>query len=121
MWRQGVQGQMTERRTARRYDLSLPVVFWVWTKKKSTSTKGKSRDISISGVYLTIDRDLGADTELGLTLTLPFEVTCGPEAFIRARGVVVRVDRKLEDGSCRVGVAIVAVRYQIIRNVPTSH
>ena len=107
---------MTERRTARRYDLSLPVVFWVWTKKRSTSTKGKSRDISISGVYLTIDRDLGADTELGLTLTLPFEVTCGPEAFIRARGMVVRLDRNPDDGSCQAGVAVIIVRYQIIHN-----
>src|ERR1700737_25367 len=118
MCQQGVHGQMTERRTARRYGLSLPVVFWVWTKKKSTSTKGKSRDISISGVYLTIDRDLGAGTELGLTLTLPFDVTRGPEAFIRARGMVVRLDRKPEDGSCRVGVAVVIVRHQIIRNEP---
>jgi c-di-GMP-binding flagellar brake protein YcgR len=108
---------MTERRTARRYNLSLAVVLWVPREKKSTSsTKGKSRDISTSGVYLTIEQDVSAGTELGITLKLPSEVTRGPEVFIRARGMVVRVDKKSENDLSRVGVAVVIVRYQIIRN-----
>jgi c-di-GMP-binding flagellar brake protein YcgR len=111
---------MTERRTARRYDLSLPVVLWVRREKKSTSTNGKSRDISTCGVYFTIDEDLSAGSELGLTLALPFEVTGGSEVFIRATGMVVRVEKKSENGLFRVGVAVVIVRYQIIRNEPAT-
>jgi hypothetical protein len=36
--------------------------------------------------------------------------------FIRAMGKVVRVERRPDDGSTRVGVAAVIERYEIIRN-----
>src|ERR1700694_3527689 len=98
---------MTERRTACRYAVTLPVIFWVRREKKTTSTNGKSRDISTSGVYLTIEQDVGAGAELGITLKLPSEVTRGPEVFIRASGMVVRVDKKPENGSSRIGIAVV--------------
>ena len=66
----------------------------------------------------SIDQDLGAGAELDITLTLPAEVTRGSEVFIRAMGKVVRVDKKPENGSSRVGVAAVIERYEIIRNEP---
>lgn len=111
---------MTERRTARRYDLSLPVIIRMPVEKEIFSRTGKTRDISTRGVYFTIDQDLGAGTELDITLTLPSEVTRGSEVFIRATGKVVRVDRRPENGSSRVGVAAVIERYEIIRNEPAS-
>jgi c-di-GMP-binding flagellar brake protein YcgR len=111
---------MTERRTARRYDLSLPVIIRVPVEKDPTSRTGKTRDISTRGVYFTIDQDLGAGAELDITLTLPSEVTRGSEVFIRAMGKVVRVDRKPENGNSRVGVAAVIERYEIIRNEPST-
>ena len=110
---------MTEQRTARRYDLSLPVIIWVWGEKSNSSCNGKTRDISTCGVYFKIDQDLTAGAELGITLTLPFEVMGGSEVFIRATGMVVRVE-KPENGSSRVGIAVVIVRYQIIRNEPAK-
>ena len=116
----GVQGKMTERRTARRYDLSLPVIIRVPVDKRTSPRTGKTRDISTRGVYFTIDDDLGAGAELDITLTLPSEVTRGSEVFIRAMGKVVRVDKKSENGSSRVGVAAVIERYEIIRNEPTT-
>ena len=116
----GVQAKMTERRTARRYDLSLPVIIRMPVEKEIFSRTGKTRDISTRGVYFTIDQDLGAGTELDITLTLPSEVTRGSEVFIRATGKVVRVDRRPENGSSRVGVAAVIERYEIIRNEPAS-
>jgi c-di-GMP-binding flagellar brake protein YcgR len=115
----GVQGTMTERRTARRYDLSLPVIIRVPVEKE-TSRNGKTRDISTRGVYFTIDRDLSAGAELDITLTLPSEVTRGSEVFIRAMGKVVRVEKKPENGTSRVGVAAVIERYEIIRNEPIA-
>jgi c-di-GMP-binding flagellar brake protein YcgR len=107
---------MTDQRTARRYDLSLPVIIRVWGEKKNPSRNGETRDISTCGVYFTIDQDLSAGTDLDITLTLPSEVTLGSEVFIRARGMVVRVEKKPENGSSRVGVAAVIERYEIIRN-----
>ena len=56
-----------------------------------------------------------------MTLTLPAEVTRGSEVFIRAMGKVVRVDKRPENGSTRVGVAAVIERYEIVRTeTPTQ-
>ena len=106
---------MTERRTARRYDLSLPVIIRVPVDKEISSRNGKTRDISTRGVYFTLDEGLNDGAELDITLTLPSEVTRGSEVFIRAMGKVVRVDRRPENDASRVGVAAIIERYEIIR------
>jgi len=111
---------MSERRTARRYDLSLPVIIRVPVEKEASSRNGKTRDISTRGLYFTIDQDLGPGAELDITLTLPSEVTRGSEVFIRAMGKVVRVDRSPGNNSSRVGVAAVIERYEIIRSDPAA-
>jgi hypothetical protein len=107
---------MSERRTARRYDLSLPVIIRIPVEKDAGSRTGKTRDISTRGVYFTIDNDLSAGAELDLTITLPAEVTGGTEVFIRAIGKVVRVDKRSADSERPVGVAAVIERYEIVRN-----
>ena len=109
---------MTERRTTQRYDLSLPVIIRMPVEKEIFSRNGKTRDISTRGVYFMIDRDLNPGAEIDITLTLPSEVTRGSEVFVRAMGKVVRVEKKPENGSFRVGVAAVIERYEIIRNEP---
>jgi hypothetical protein len=109
-------GLMTERRTARRYDLSLPVIIRVPAERiAADSQKGKTRDISTRGLYFVLEQDLEAGSELDITLTLPAEITHGSEVFVRALGKVVRVERRMEDGSARLGVAAVIERYDIIR------
>lgn len=112
---------MTERRTARRYDLSLPVLVRVPVDKEASSRNGKTRDISTRGLYFTVEEDLSAGAELDITLTLPSEVTRGSEVFIRAMGKVVRVDKKPDNGASRVGVAAVIERYEIVRTEPSTH
>ncbi|MBI3670215.1 MAG: PilZ domain-containing protein [Acidobacteria bacterium] len=109
---------MTERRAARRYDLSLPVIIRVPLDRESPTRNGKTRDISTRGVYFTLDQDLEAGTELDITLTLPAEITRGTEVFVRAQGKVVRVEKKSDDASPRIGVAAVIERYDIIRGEP---
>jgi len=106
---------MTERRAARRYDLSLPVIIRVPMARESEARNGRTRDISTRGVYFTLDQDLSPGSELDITLTLPAEITQGTEVFVRAQGKVVRVERKGEDGNLNVGVAAVIERYDIIR------
>ncbi|MGB6598198.1 MAG: PilZ domain-containing protein [Candidatus Acidiferrum sp.] len=106
---------MTERRTARRYDLSLPVIIRVPTERQVDSQEGKTRDISTRGLYFVIEQDLEAGSELDITLTLPAEITHGTEVFVRALGKVVRVERRMDDGTVRMGVAAVIERYDIIR------
>lgn len=106
---------MTERRTARRYDLSLPVIIRIPAEKKQDSQEGKTRDISTRGLYFVIEQDMEAGSELDITLTLPAEITHGTEVFVRALGKVVRVERRMDDGSLRMGIAAVIERYDIIR------
>lgn len=108
---------MTERRIARRYDLSLPVIIRVPADHVPEAQKGNTRDVSTRGVYFVLDQDMEAGSELDITLTLPAEVTHGSEVFVRAQGKVVRVEKRSEDGNARMGVAAVIERYDIIRGV----
>jgi hypothetical protein len=111
---------MTERRTTRRYDLSLPVIVRLPTGRVAETQKGKTRDISPRGLYFVITQDLEAGSEIDITLTLPSEVTHGAEVFVRALGKVIRVERRMEDDSTRMGVAAVIERYDIIRGDATG-
>ncbi len=106
---------MTERRTARRYDLSLPLVIRIPLRGEPQSHSGKTRDISTRGVYFTMEKELESGSELDITLTLPAEITHGMEVFVRAQCTVVRVEKRLEEGNPRLGVAAVIQRYDIIR------
>jgi c-di-GMP-binding flagellar brake protein YcgR len=105
----------TERRTTRRYDLSLPVIVRVPTERSVETQKGKTRDISPRGLYFVIAENLESGSEIDITLTLPSEITHGTDVFVRALGKVIRVERRMEDGSTRMGVAAVIERYDIIR------
>jgi hypothetical protein len=105
---------MTERRNARRYDLSLPVMIRV-PAGVSDSQQGETRDISTRGLYFETENDMQDGSELDITLTLPAEVTHGSEVFVRAAGKVVRVDPRSEARKMRLGVAAVIERYDIVR------
>jgi hypothetical protein len=105
---------MTERRNARRYDLSLPVMIRIPAEVAGLQ-EGETRDISTRGLYFVVEQDLEAGSELDITLTLPAEVTHGSEVFVRAAGKVVRVEPRTEARNMRIGVAAVIERYDIIR------
>lgn len=82
---------MAERRAARRYDLSIPIMVRAPIKNEAAFLSGKTRDISNRGVYFTIDNDLSVGVQLDIKLTLPVETRT--EVFIRATGRVVRVNK----------------------------
>lgn len=109
-------GGVTERRSSRRYDLSLPVLVRVPAEKTSDSRKGKTRDISTRGLYFVMDQDPLAGSRLDLVLTLPTEITSGTEVLVRALGKVLRVEPRIEDGNTRMGVAAIIERYDIVRS-----
>jgi hypothetical protein len=106
---------MTERRTTRRYDLTLPIIIRIPAERAPDSQQGKTRDISTRGLYFVVDQNMESGSPLDITLTLPTEITHGSEVFVRAHGKVVRVERRMEDGSARMGIAAVIERYDIIR------
>ncbi len=107
---------MKDRRTARRYNLSLSVIVRASIDKEAAPRTGKTRDISTRGVYFTIDNNLSAGAELDLTMILPAEVTGGTEVFIRATGKVIRVDKRVGNGDQKVDVAAVFEMHEMVRN-----
>jgi len=106
---------MEERRAARRYDLTLPVSIRIAPERLAGRQEGKTRDISTRGLYFVIGQDVDAGSELDIRLTLPAEITHGTDVFVRAQGKVIRVERRVEDGEPRLGVAAMIEHYDIIR------
>src|SRR5437773_12298229 len=78
-------GEMTERRSTRRYDLSLPIIIRM-PERKTDSQCGKTLDISTRGLYFVLDDNLESGSQLDITLTLPAEITRGSDVFVRALG-----------------------------------
>ena len=108
---------MKDRRTARRYDLFLPVMVRASIDKEAASRAGRTRDISTRGVYFTIDNDLDTGAELSLKITFPAEgTTGGPEVFLKATGKVTRVDKCSGNGDCKVSVAVMFKMHEMVRN-----
>jgi hypothetical protein len=109
----GGQREMTDRRTARRYELSLPVLLRLTVEGDAN---GQTRDISNRGVYFVVRNHLEAGAELDLIIRLCTEPTMGTEVFMRARGKVVRVEKQSEIDDGQVGVAALIQRCEIVRN-----
>jgi len=106
-----------ERRTASRYRLILPVVVRrVHVTDESDLFYGKTRDISVEGVYLTTYRQLARGTKLSLSLTLPLEIT-GTQVLVAAEAEVVRVEKRHE-GFERVGMGASIQEFRIIYAQP---
>src|SRR6267378_3211358 len=100
-------GEMTERRSTRRYDLSLPIIIRMPAELKIDAQCSKTLDISTRGLYFVVDHNLESGSQL--------EITRGSDVFVRALGKVIRVERRIEDGNSRMGVAAVIERYDIMR------
>jgi hypothetical protein len=73
-----------EQRSGERYSVVLPV--------ETDKGPGKTRDVSLSGLYLVTDRPLAIGDPLNLSLTLPAR---GGWTGLRlsVRGMVTRVER----------------------------
>jgi c-di-GMP-binding flagellar brake protein YcgR len=108
-------GGMDLRKT-RRYVLSLPVTIQCLLQKPSVSRKGKTYDISTSGVYVVVDNNPEPGSVLNLTITLSTEITGGSEVIINCTGKVVRVENRGEVGLEKFGVAVLIESYEMVRN-----
>lgn len=104
-----------DRRSAPRYLLSLPISAHV--AHKAEPVAGISRNISVRGVYFTIDEELTPGSVLDVSFTLPVETSEDTEVFVRAQGRVVRVEKGTD--AERSGVAMVIEKYEIVRTKPS--
>src|SRR5579875_2977209 len=81
-----------EQRQHRRYGFDVEVfVSWVNTDGSVIEQKGRSADISASGVALVTDADLSIGMEIRLNLYVPPSTPMGRFSTLYGEGVVVRV------------------------------
>jgi hypothetical protein len=99
-----------ERRQARRYDVSLPIVMNVHAGAETVQRNGQTRDISTRGLYFVTQDEIAPGTEFELSLTLP-----AGDVFIRARGRVIRIERGKGTNGPAIGVAATMESYDIVR------
>jgi len=103
-----------DRRSTRRYDLTLPITVDKYLPQTVESLVGKTRDMSIGGIYFTTDQELVPGWEFDFTAGFPAALTQGREVWIRARGKVVRAEKEVADDKKRVGIAAVIEKYEFV-------
>lgn len=106
---------MTERRVARRYDVTVPVRVRNTGQEIKELPYGKTRDISTSGLYFTVPQPLQAGSRIEMSLTLPTAITGGNEVILEVVARVVRVEDGPGAEHQTVGVAAHIEKYDIIR------
>ena len=107
-----------ERRAARRYDLSLPIVVRVVPHRRSEPCHGRIRDISACGIYFITDEEFTPGAELEFTVALPVGITQGTDVSIHAHSKVLRAEERREGDTTHKGVAAVIEGIESIRGEP---
>jgi len=107
---------MEERRTVHRYKISVAVVVWSQSKAMASEVvHAKTRDVSTRGLYFTSNQRFAVGTRVGLSLTLPLQVTDGSRVAVDVKAKVVRVEESPDNAAGRVGIAAVIDSYNIVR------
>jgi hypothetical protein len=102
-----------EARTGKRFPLELPIKIH---KGQSGDASGVTGNLSAAGVYIRADSSMEIGSPVEFEITLPPEMTGGPEhVTIQCKGRVVRSDETGEGGEGR-GVACVIDSYEFVRN-----
>lgn len=100
----------TERRTSRRFAMSLPLKVRLPSDPAPSEQVAHTRDVSFRGLYFLLDASLMPGSDFEFVLTLPREITLAGDVHIRCQASVVRVDKL--DG--RHGVAARIERYEYL-------
>jgi len=101
----GLMTAGSERRTSRRFNMSLPLVVRFPEDGTPADATAETRDISFKGLYFTLDKSCKAGSNLEFVLTLPREITMAGDVQIRCMGEVIRVDEK-QPGKCGIAARI---------------
>ncbi len=96
-----------EKRTARRFNLQLPVSI----RDKDNLMTANTRDISSRGICFYTEARMEAGSEVEFTLTLPPEITMTEAIQVHCKGKVVRVE---EIAGGRMAIAAQINQYQFM-------
>ena len=99
----------TDKRSTRRFPLSLPVSVKVKTTGKS-EVVSETRNVSARGVFFYMESAPAEGSEVEFTLTLPPEITLTEALRIHCSGRVVRIDR---GSGPKFGIAAAIDKYDL--------
>jgi PilZ domain len=101
-----------ERRSARRFQIKLPMTVR-WTSGMAVGeAETESRDVSSRGVYFFLPKQVTHGSPVEIILTLPHEITLAGPVRVRCLG---RVHRTEDDSSGRSGIVAEIHRYVFLR------
>lgn len=101
-----------ERRTARRFQIKLPMTVR-WTSGAAIGeAHTESRDVSSRGVYFFLPKEVNSGSPVEIILTLPHEITLAGPVRVRCLG---RVHRTEQEGLGRSGIVAEIHRYEFLR------
>ncbi|HUJ30657.1 MAG TPA: PilZ domain-containing protein [Candidatus Acidoferrum sp.] len=99
-----------ERRSARRFSMTLPLKVRFSVDDGVTEKPGETRDVSFRGLYFLIEAVLETGTSIEFVLTLPQQITLAGDVHIRCYARVLRV----EPQNGRRGIAARIERYEFL-------
>ena len=102
----------TERRTAQRFRIKLPLTVR-WTSGPAIGEdRTESKDVSSRGVYFFLPKEVKSGSPVEIILTLPHEITLAGPVRVRCLGRVNRAEAE-EEG--RSGIVAEIERYEFLR------
>jgi hypothetical protein len=108
---------MGERRSARRYEVYLPLQVCTSRRRPAEFYTAQLRDISRSGIYFHSGIALEPGTNVELTFALPTERDRGGSVLVRASAKALRVTPLLGEITPIYGVAATIDRIDFVRPV----
>ena len=106
----------SERREARRFNMTLPLRVLPREPKESEFT-AQTRDVSYRGLYFLTEANFNIGSEIEFVITLPQQVTQSGDVNIRCRGQIVRVE---PTSNGRVGIAAKIERYEFMPSAASA-
>ncbi len=81
-----------ERRTARRFAMSLPLMIRGDYPDGKGDRQGTTRDVGFKGVYFTTDAEFEPGKSIEFILTLPREITLAGDVHVHCFAQIIRVE-----------------------------
>ncbi len=111
---------MGERRSAKRYEVCLPLQVCLSRKRPAEFLTAELRDISRSGIYFHSSVPLPPGTSVELTFALPAEKERNTSVLVRASARALRATPIEGEVALAYGVATVIDRLDFVRPVVTN-
>ena len=100
----------TEQRQAPRYSMQLPVVLLL---DNGLHLRVQTHNLSATGVYFTVRKDLQLNDRVSFLVTFPLEITASCKLLALCDGSVVRREQMKDTD----GVALKIEKYQFLTSV----